>query len=161
MRSAGVLAELLGADELGEDELLLRRRELGLITYPSPLGRLLERPPEVFAAEVLPRLDPTELTLLARVGHACRAAVAASGLPRAGASLQVPLKSRSFGSVERLAWARADRCPWGAGTCGLVAKGGHREVLWWAREHGCPWDEDTCMSAARGGGGTWRCCSGR
>jgi hypothetical protein len=32
VRPAGVLAEILGAADFGEDELLLRLRELGLIT---------------------------------------------------------------------------------------------------------------------------------
>ena len=48
-----------------------------MITYPSPLlGRLLVELREVFAADVLPRLDhPTDLTMVAKAGRACRAAV--------------------------------------------------------------------------------------
>ena len=58
-RSAGALADILGAAEIGEDELLLRLRELGLVTYPSPLLEgLLEDLPEVLAAEVPARLPP-------------------------------------------------------------------------------------------------------
>jgi len=77
-----VLAELLGAVELGEDELLLRLRELGLITYPSPLLRgLTEKLPEVLTAEVLARLEPTDLVLFGQAGRACRAAVVVFGLP--------------------------------------------------------------------------------
>jgi hypothetical protein len=107
VRPAGVLAELLGAAELVEDELLLRLRELGLITYPSPLlGGLLERLPEVLAAEVLPRVGPTDLAVLAQVGPLWLAAVVASDLPRSGRSAGVPLQIREFcGSVQRLAWA--------------------------------------------------------
>jgi hypothetical protein len=83
VRPAGVLADIMGAAELGEDELLLRLRELGLITYPSPLLRgLLEKLPEVLAAEVLPWLDPTDVVVLGQVAHACRAAVVAFGVPQ-------------------------------------------------------------------------------
>jgi len=83
VRPAGVLAEFLGAAELGEDELLLRLRELGLITHPSPLlGGLTEGLPEVLAAEVLARLDPTDLVLFGQAGRACRAAVVAFGVPQ-------------------------------------------------------------------------------
>jgi hypothetical protein len=57
---------------LGEDELLLRLRELGLITYPSPLlGGLTEKLPEVLAAEVLAWLDPTDVVLFGQAGRAC------------------------------------------------------------------------------------------
>ena len=79
VRPAGVLVELLGAAELGEDELLLRLRELGLITYPSPLlGGLLEQLPEVLAAEVLLLLEPTDLVVFGQAGRACRAAVSSA-----------------------------------------------------------------------------------
>ena len=65
VRLSGALAALLGrADgaELPEDELLGRLTEWGLITYPSPLlGGLHGELAEVLAAEVLPRLDPTDL----------------------------------------------------------------------------------------------------
>ena len=174
MRLAGALATLLGraeGAELPKDELLGRLREWGLITYPSPLlGPLLEKLPEVLAAEVKPRLDSTDLALFTRVGPASRAAVVASGLPRAGTTKGVPLKIRKFvGSVELLAWAKENDCPWVARTCNAIARrgnlqvlrrareldcpwslwtcsyaarGGHLEVLRWAREHGCPWDED-------------------
>jgi len=54
-------------------------RDAGLISYPSPLlPRFLEKLPEVFEVEVLPRLGPTYLALFGRVGGACRAAVVAS-----------------------------------------------------------------------------------
>ena len=49
VRPEGVLADLLGESEIGEDELLLRLQELGLIAYPSPLlggllGKLAGKP---------------------------------------------------------------------------------------------------------------------
>jgi hypothetical protein len=88
VRLAGALAALLGraeGAELPEDELLGRLRAEGLITHPSPLLEpLLGEMPEVFAAEVLPRLKPTDLALLAKAGPEARAAGVASGLPRAG-----------------------------------------------------------------------------
>jgi hypothetical protein len=63
--------------------------------------------------EVLSRLDPTDLALLRQVDRACRAAGESSGLPRAGVNEQVPLMVSQFvGSVERLAWAKANGCPW-------------------------------------------------
>jgi len=134
--------------------LLLRLREAGLITYPSPLlGPLLDKWPDVLAVEVLTRLDPTDLSMLGRVDEASRAAVVSSGLPRAGATGGgVPLKLDQFcGSAERLAWAKANDCPWVAKTCALAAAGGRVEVLRWAREHDCPADEMTCARAAAGG----------
>ena len=63
--------------------------------------------------EVLSRLDPTDLAMLRRVDHSCMATVESSGLPRAGVNVQVPLTVGQFvGSVERLAWAKANGCPW-------------------------------------------------
>jgi len=111
--------------ELSEDDLLVVLREAGLITYPSPLlGRLIELP-AVFAAEVLPRVDPTGRGLIVRVGRASRAVVVASGLPRAGRSVGVPLKIQDFvGSVELLAWAKENDCPWIARTCAAIARAG-------------------------------------
>jgi len=64
--------------------LLLRLRELGLITYPAPLlGGLLEKLPEVLAAEVLARLVPTDMLLFGQAGRACRAAVVALSVQQA------------------------------------------------------------------------------
>jgi hypothetical protein len=153
VRPAGVLAELLGAAELGEDELLLRLREIGLITYPSPLlGGLLEKLPEVLEAEVLTQLEPSDLALVARVGRASRAAVVASGLPHAGPTGGVPLKIKDFiGSVELLAWAKENGCPWVVRTCAVIARHGHQQVLRRARELDCPWGESTCAATAEGG----------
>ena len=134
-------------------------REKGLISYsppppnPSPLlGRLLVELPDVVAKKVLPLLDPADVAVLAQVGRPWLAAVLASELPRAGKEGAAPLKLAEFvGSVERLAWAKANGCPWTELTCALIAKGGLLELLRWAREHGCPWDEATSECAAAGG----------
>ena len=57
-----------------------------------------------------------------------------------------------IGSVERLAWAKANGCPWVARTCAAVAQYGDLEVLQWAHlEQGCPWDVGTCRCAAEFG----------
>jgi hypothetical protein len=76
VRLAAALAALLGraeGAELSEDELLGWLRAKGLITYPSPLlVGLLEGLPEIIAAEVLPRLDPTDRAFVAQVGRGCR-----------------------------------------------------------------------------------------
>ena len=153
VRLAGALAALLGHAEgadIAEDELLLWLREAELITYPSPLlGGMLEFLPEVLEREVLPRLDPVDRTVLAQVARPWLAAVVASGLIRAGKSAGVPLKIKEFvGSVERLAWAKANGCPWDSRTSAIVALSGHLNVLQWAREHACPWDWVTCCLAA-------------
>ena len=170
VRPAGVLAELLGAAELGEDELLLRLRELGLITYPSPLlGGLLEGLPEVLAAEVLTRLDPTDVVLFGQAGRACRAAVVAFGVPQEEVERwsddsddedteeRGPLLLRVWnfvGSVERLVWAKERGCPWNESICQYAAERGHLEVLRWAWDNHCPWDWKTCApgGAAVGAG---------
>jgi hypothetical protein len=109
VRLSNALAALLGraeGAELPEDELLGYLQRTGLITYPSPLlGGLHGEVSEVLAAEVLPRLDPTDLAMFGRVGPASRAAAETSGLPHAGATVGVPLLLEQFvGSVERLAW---------------------------------------------------------
>jgi hypothetical protein len=44
-----------------------------------------------------------------------------------------PLKLAEFvGSVGRLAWARANGCPWGKRTCALAAAGGRLEARQWS-----------------------------
>jgi hypothetical protein len=48
-----------------------------------------------------------------------------------------------------LQWARANGCPWDAGTCSLAANDGHLAVLQWLRANGCPWDWKVAHSAAR------------
>jgi hypothetical protein len=119
----------------------------GLVSYTSLLLDPLEAlTADLFAAEVMARLDPTDCAVLAQVGKAWLAAVLSA------ARGAVPLKLMDFvGSVKLLAWARAKGCPWRAGTCAVVAKGGHLEVLQWAREHHCPWNENMCYGAASGG----------
>jgi len=126
----------------------------------SPLLDLLERFPELFALKVLVHLDPIDRTFLAQAGSACRDAVAASDLPRAG-TRRVELGrvvwvvthniSEFCTSVERLAWAKESGCPWVARICGLASRGGRLEVLKWAREQDCPWASRTCGFAALGG----------
>jgi len=131
-----------------------------------PLLDLLERFPDLFALKVLAHLDPIDRTFLAQTGGACRAAVAASDLPRAGTRrVEVLGRTRSttrrvvlwvvthrlrafVESVERLAWAKASGCPWVARTCAFAAEVGCLEVLRWARENQCPWNEWTCQYAA-------------
>jgi len=154
VRPTGVLADLLGAAELREDELLLRLRELGLIIYPSPLlGGLLEGLPEVLEAEVLAYLDPTDLVLFGLAGRAYRAAVVAFGVPQEDESsddsdhnegvegVALLLRARYFvGSIERLARAKVRGCPWMESICAYAARGGTLEVLRWAWERRCPWD---------------------
>ena len=119
----------------------------------SPLfGPSLEDlPAGVLERVLLPLLDPIDRTMLAKVGRGCRAAVVASGLPRALG--RVRLRLRDFvGSVERLSWARENGCRWDEWTSSLIAEGGNLEVLKWAREHQCLWDTWTCACAARGRG---------
>ena len=114
---------------------------------------------DLFHTEVLERLDPMDRTMLAQVGRPWLAAVLASGLPRMPAGWSVWLRLREYcTSVDRLAWAKANRCGWGEpiwtgmnNPCALAAAGGHLEVLQWARQHGCPWGRSTCLAAARGG----------
>jgi hypothetical protein len=163
VRPAGVLADILGAADLGEDELLLRLRELGLIPYPSPLlGGLLELP-EVLAAEVLTRLDPTDVVLFGQAGRACHDAVVAFGVPQEDATSEdsddegtqagpLLLRVQNFvGSVVRLAWAKETGCLWNDVICFFAAKDGHLEVLKWALERRCPWHSQVCSVAALGG----------
>ena len=149
---------------------------------PSPpLLDLVQKHPDLFEVEVLARLDPADRAVLAQVGWPWqRAVVRAAGPGRrdplqiAGKSAGVPLMVGDFvGSVKRLAWAKANGCPWEARTCADAVLGGHMqskrnlqleslmvaarrhfskaavgggnlEVLKWVREHDCPWDEGTC-----------------
>jgi len=195
---------------------------------PPPFLELLLCFPDLFEAEVLARLDPTDRAVLGQVGRPWLAAVVAAaaaaprvrpelgcmessknnaevaagvgarvgdspdmqGVPRAGAaqariisngtvasvgydmprawkhgytkdklsgsnmpcagkSAGFPLKLKDFvGSVERLAWAAVNGCPWVAKTCAVIARSGNMEVLQWAKEHGCPWSKSTCSQAA-------------
>jgi hypothetical protein len=88
-------------------------------TDASPLlGRLLVEWSDGFAKEVLDKcLDPTDRALLARACWKCGEAVASAGLVRAGDTAEKPFKLMAFfGSIQLLAWAKANRCPW-AGAC--------------------------------------------
>ena len=139
---AGIFSAGAGADAIVRDG-----------TDASPLlGRLLAELRDLFAAEVLPLLDPTDLTLIARASWECGEAVLSSGVEIAGESEDLPLTVKDFlGSVELLAWGKDNGCPWNAWTCAFAAEGGHLAVLQWAREHNCQWDEATCEGAAAGG----------
>jgi hypothetical protein len=144
VRPAGVLAELLGAAELGEDELLLRLRELGLITYPSLLLEgLLEKVPEVLAAEVLAQLDPTDLVLFGQAARACRAAVVAFGVPHE------EVEEASDNSDDR-APRREGRCSSGSGTLPGPSSGWHGQ-----RRGGARGSSPFVRTPL--GAGTWRC----
>jgi len=108
--------------------------------------------PDLFGQEVLKRLLSVDRTMVAQVGRPWLAAVLASGFPRSPKRVRERLQLRDFcTSAERLAWARANGCPWSLSNrnwwtnpCALAAGGGHLEALQWARQHGCPWDEMTC-----------------
>jgi len=102
---------------------------------------MLEEWPDLLGL-VLAQLDPTDYALLSRVGKPWLAAVVSRGLPLAEKGCAVPLKLVDFvASVEMLAWAKANGCPWERRTCKRIARGGHLAVLMWAREHGCAWGE--------------------
>ena len=161
VRLAGEVDEHELVDAIGLTALNWLRGE-GLLTYPSPLvGGLLQELPEVFAAEVLPWLDPADRAMVAQVAPPWLAAVVASGLPRAGKTAGVPLKLGEFvGSVGRLGVRRVrraaglgdgERVPVGREDCMIAARGGHLEALMWAWERGCPFNEETCAAAAAGG----------
>jgi hypothetical protein len=161
---ADVALALAGLATRPEAEVIEWLRERGLIISPEPpsplLCRLLQELPLLFQAEVLQRLDPMALTMLAQVGRPWLAAVLASGLPRFPKGSTVRLELGAFcTSIERLARAKANGCPWGEprsddgwdNPCARAAQGGHLAVLQWARAHRCPWTEGTCHAAARGG----------
>ena len=117
----------------------------------SPLlGRLLDEWPDLFEAEVLPRMDPTTRAVLAQVARAGRDAVRLPpDLACAGRTVGVRLKLAEFvGSAGRLAWAKAHGCLWEARTCELVVAGELEDALMWALEHHCPWNETMCTTAA-------------
>jgi len=77
-----------------------------------PLLDLLQT--DLFPKEVLERLNPMARTMLAQVGRPWLAAVRASGLPRLPSGVPVRLQLAEYcTSPERLAWAKANGCPWG------------------------------------------------
>jgi len=143
-------ADVIVNDDL-TDVVSTTDHDAGHNDTPPSLTRLAEELPDLFAHEVLPRMDATTRAMLAETSRTFRAAVVSSGLPRVRHGSE-RLKRKDFcNSVERLAWAKSSGCPWDRMTCALVAKGGHVEVLRWAREHGCPWGTSTCTFAAWGG----------
>ena len=90
------------------------------------LLRLLELP-DLFE-EVLKRLDPRDRTMIAQVGRPWLGAVLDSDLPRLPKGVRVRLRLEEFStSVERLAWAKANGCPWNTRATELAALGGHLE----------------------------------
>ena len=153
----------------------------------SPLLDLLERFPGLFQKYVLEQLDPAaraSLAVAARafLGLVYPRSIFPLGPPRAQMTAWVVkrvFKLVDFlGTSERLAWAKANGCPWVAETCALRCTGrapcgaavvaaarlpvergdvlcaalhGHLALLQWAREHDCPWGEGTCYLASRGG----------
>ena len=108
-------------------------------TDASPLlGRLLEELHDLFAAEVLSVLDPTDLALLARACWKCGEAALSSGVEIAGETWEGPLKLKHFlGSDELLTWGKDNGCPWNERTTALAARDGNLAALRWARELGC------------------------
>ena len=127
----------------------------------SPLLDLLQRFPDLFLKEVLERLNPTARASLARTGVAFWdlgfpryifpiGLLRAETPPAAGAARVFNIVD-FLGSAERLAWAKANGCPWTWRVCLLAARRGHLKALRWARELGFPWNEETSEAAARGG----------
>jgi len=145
LRLAGEVDEDEVVDKLGLAGLTWLRAN-GLLTYPSPLlRRLLEEWRHLLVAEVLSQLDPMACTMLAQVGRPWLAAVLASGLPRLPKGGRVRLQLREFGtSVERLAWAQRNGCPWGP-----------------VADYGMPYRGFNSPCAKAAGGGHLACCSGR
>ena len=75
-------------------------------TFPL-LDRLLEELPEVVDRFVLPALDPSDLTMLARTGRVWRVTFVSADLLLAGTTAGPRLKLNTFCvSVQRLAWAK-------------------------------------------------------
>jgi hypothetical protein len=127
----------------------------------SPLLDLLERFPDLFEKYVLEHPDPTARASLAGAGSAFLDVVFPRsifpfGLPRAqettgGFAARVFTLGDYLGTAERLAWAKANGCPWSWRTCAHAAEQGNVEALKRMREHHCQWDTVTSYAAARGG----------
>ena len=112
--AARPLAELPSADVDVARRVVSRWRAYVTGRTACPLLDLLQRHPDFFSEEVLKRLDPTARTMLAQVGRPWLAAVLASGLPRLPKGVRVMLQLKELcTSVVRLAWAKANGCPWG------------------------------------------------
>jgi len=106
--------------------------------------------PDLFEQEVLKRLEPVDRTMVAQVGRPWLAAVLASGLPRLPKRPRVCLlRLREFcTSVERLAWARANGCPWNSVVYYDAILGGHLAALQWLREQGCPFGDGSVVKVS-------------
>jgi hypothetical protein len=101
------------ADAIVARRVVARWRAFVAQRKACPLFDMLETFPDLFLKEVLERLDPMACTMLAQVGKPWLAAVLASGLPRLPQGVMVRLRLRDFcTSAERLAWAKANGCPW-------------------------------------------------
>jgi hypothetical protein len=120
----------------------------------SPLLDLLQRFPHLFDKYVLERLDPAARADLARTGSAFWDLVFPRSIfplgllhaetPAAAGAARVFKLVDFLGTDERLAWAKANGCPWDERTCRCAARGGHLEALRW--EHGCPWHTEQAHS---------------
>lgn len=146
-----------GADDISsvsrEDEVSVRGERTDATGEPhsdgsSPLlGGLLEQAPEVLATHVLSRLDRSDLAMFSRVSRAC-ATAAAEWVAEAEEVLVV----KDFvHRLERLAWAKANGCPWEDRTAAIIARHGVLEALMWATEHECPRGYSVYTAAALGG----------
>ena len=126
----------------------------------SPLLDLLERFPDLCKTYVLVRLDPIARASLVGAGSAFLYGVFPRsifpfGLPAraeaTGGAVRVFKVVVFIGSIERLAWAKANGCPWTADTFLYAAVGGNLEVLHWMWDQGCPWNETTSSALAGSG----------
>ena len=143
----------------------------------SPLLDLVERFPDLFAKEVLRRVDPADRAFIGQVNSGCRAAVVASDLPCAGTRVgmrQLNPADRARLAEEVRAYISGGDMLWGvvsASQLGTLASLGYVESsdlpragavvrlelkefctsvgrLAWAKASGCRWDERTCKFAA-------------
>jgi len=112
--AAAAAHPLAATTPAGEDvtrRVVARWRALVAERNAFPLLELCQALPDLFEQEVLKRLDPISLTMLAQVGRPWLAAVLSSGLPRVPRGVRVRLRLVEFRtSAERLAWARANGC---------------------------------------------------
>lgn len=137
------------------------------------LVELFDSSTDVLAEHILPRLEPTEITILNSASrecglrmlalglehHKCRARDCVGSIERLKWAFEsgcprhwmVCVHAARGGHLEVLKWAREHGCELNKSICAAAAQGGHLEVLKWAREQGCPWDRRTCAGAAQGG----------
>ena len=165
-----------------DDAEVATEADVSDLSRASPLlGGLALDLPEVLELEVLARLDAHDRAMFARTCRGARAAVLASGLPRAGALHENPPlhASRAVDTLAMTRWAldnglpshwrvaehaaaagnlpalrllRDRACPWNWRACAAAAQGGHLDVLRWAVDNGCAFPWDVvCAFAALGG----------